>query len=578
MTIEGPVPQLPVDDTAIQLLTDMAKASITGDTEALAQTLQDWATLTPTKRSELEVLLSLVMPPWILPMQMFTIFAEPEKYMGVTRLSGGDVQDFARMLADATTSSIVLSALVKWAQSEQAIADSAKEDVKNDAKTATSSQSQATTSSSAQTTPVQTSSVSNSPINAMLAAYIAGHTPQGVATSGSAGGTESTDTTSTMQFLRNNPILLAGLQTADPALAGQAFDIAMSQITISCLDRFIESQAILRQLQIDDDKRREAQGQTPRDRLRDDIYSDIKNGATPLSQVSFLALQTLLINAGVFQVGATGATAPISGAELAANITSITSTETGLLVARDVFRNDLVATSVMASIPSLFEERPDQLTGKEQLTELAQLASTITQMVPYWTIPAAVSFQNLAAPNGGAKTIPESAVRAFVAGIVAMINDPAFALMIQNAILRNASDPTRITAEQLKAYTAAIKIALLATATVALYKVYMNKTPDELAKLFGISISDAEKLRFDPQLIADLVLGGDSPLTGAPLLEELVKMMREILENIPKENRESFIYNLFGSFHPDTPVEQLMDPSNQFLGLCEYVGSSQQRG
>jgi len=649
MGIDSPV-NLPIDDSAIRLLTDMTSASLTGDVEKLRVAVEEYVALAPERRLEFEQLISMVMPPWILPMQMFQIFSDPEQFIGAfSRLGGSEGAAVAATMADATAASIVLAAVANWLQNEQDIALVAKNEAKTEqsqtgqratsenrssertvASEESSETEEATTeepiviaesegegettavttaasnapaapkgaasdtsegipagnigttgtgqSSGVEEAPpivsegeaaptVQASTVrSDNPINAALSAYI---------NTGGTGG--PIDAAQSIQFLRNNPILLAGLHTVDPALLVKAYQIAESEIIVGLLDKIIEMQAQIRDEQKRYDAMKEAQRPTPTQDLLHTIHHGIHDKTIPLNQSTLMVIQLLLMNAAAMQVGAITPAAEGVGiaanVEASANVTAIVSSQAGLAVAKTHFPNDAVATSVLVSIPNVFANEQQQITSPETIIQMGLMAAIYAQMVPYWSIPAAISFQETENANGnGQKGITESAVRAFAVAVGTMIQDPAFNLLIQTIILNNAPDPSRITPEQIKTYTAAMKIALLANAAVALYTVILKKTPEEIAQLLGIPVEDALGLQFSPERLVDIILGRrDAPLPEDPLLRGLLQQIQAYLDEMPEANREDFLKDLFGSYSEGFSVEDLVNPSTQFLRLCDQT-------
>jgi hypothetical protein len=560
------------EDQALRLLQDMSIASMTGDTEAMQHAIQEWEALSPTDKKRIEDIVAMMPYPGILPMQVQMIFSDPEQFIGaIGRLGSSDAAAFATAFAGATASSIVLAAVVSWLQTEQAIAREAiAHDAKKQAQKA--SQTESNVQNAPQTNPPQTTVNPNensptvasakidtsdeNPINAALVAYIS-----------SPANTKPIDATESLQFLRNNPILLSSLTTVDQSLLLKAYQLAEAQIIIGILDRIIEMQARIKQEEINRDKRRDIAPPTHTQQVLSSIRDGIKTNEIPLSQSVVMAMQLLLVSAGALQIaGASsinaalpatgidqvsmaGQAATIAPTEMAANFTAITSAEVGLQAAKKYFPNDTVATSVLVSLPTLYTDDRRQLQQPDTIVQLGILASVYAQMVPYWSIPAAVSFQ-AAAGKITEKSVTLAAVTAYALAITALISDPAFTTLLKNTITKSATD---LTAQQITAYVAAIKCALLLNALVAVYMTLVLK------KTTG---------QFNAKELADLILGKVA-LPPDSLESGLIKQIQGYLKDIPQEFHEAFIYQLLMNYGENTNVASLIDPAKQFLWLCD---------
>lgn len=651
--------QLPISgDTLLHVWQNLATALATNDITTLENAVHSISTISPTDKKIIEELIAMMPQPWLPPMIISQIFSDPEAAVGALSRLGASNASAAAAFFGSVESAIVLSCVVNWMQSQNKQAELLKE-LSTKVKEPT-----------AQSTP-------NNPMNIALKAYIEN---KGAAT--------SVPTTQSLQYLKDNPILLSTLKTADPDLLTKAFQIAEAQIVLSCLNQMIESQARIREEQVKADEKRQALKPTPGQIMLQGYLQDIKTGKLDLSQSVMMVMQFLLVVGGASsvpaiaqtsqpavapptqtgsiapssqvsstpapiqtgqpaqtgelggstqttatsqvntanlaqtgQVGATvstqagqvGATVSTQVGQVGATVSSqiaqapkidniaeiaqapvITQpsqigqvgqtaqaamvTDTGQVVSitQSTSIADVVALAgagaalgflpindVTKSWDSAFQSvMPDSATNqiarsKELQEQLGLLASVYSQMAPYWSIPAAVSFITIAG-EVKEKTISEASVRAYASAIGALVNHPDFSLLIKNLILRNVKDPQTITEELLKAYTSALKVTLLTNAFVAIQLTIFRKVGGH----------------FSAQEMHDMIMGRIPLPADDDLSAGLIRLIQEELKNIP--NGENFLAHLLSTYSDSSSIEALIDPSKQFLRLCDPSFSQNQ--
>ena len=119
--------------------------------------------------------------------------------------------------------------------------------------------------------------------------------------------------------------------------------------------------------------------------------------------------------------------------------------------------------------------------------------------------------------------------------------------------MKSVPHPELLTEAQINAYISALKITLLLNALVAVKLTMLRKTGGQ----------------FSAQELRDLILG-KIPLPTADDLETgLIRQIQVELDKIPEAYREDFLNALLSTYSDTTNIESLIDPSKQFLRLCD---------
>ncbi len=481
---------------------DQVTESITaGDLDGLTTAIQDFIGLSATDKKTIEDVASTLPNP-ALPQQLITeIFANPELTIGIAERLGktGDKTDLKPTSSELGTAeqAIVLDALISWLKSGQKL-------------------TLATTGSSGAVPGVSlTSSAHTNPLNLALQNYLATQASQPI-------------NMSSLQFLKNNAITLAGLKIADPALLSQAYDKASQELLINLLPDINTSN-------ITSQNSEQSRSNVIHDQLVNDIKKALQDSAIPLNMQTFLVLWTAI-------------TMP----ETQKTLTSVTAQTKISEVNQKA--SIPIPPPVTVSITSSFSALADKIGFQLPSTfvdSLGMLSAVYTQMAPYWSGPAAVSIMTQTGGELTDSSKTQSAVRAFAITLGTLLNDPSFDKLLAALIAKNAPN---ISLEQLKTFISAMKISILMNALVALRIVLLRKfqgqfTADELARM--IVHNPLEESDVD-----DLEKG-------------LIKSIQTELANLPENAREDFINNLLSAYSPDTDVNALIDPTKQFLNLID---------
>ncbi len=558
-----PLPMTPnVSEEAALVWHEVTASLATGDIEALQNAIKGFITLSAQDKKSLEDMASLLPYPGLPPQLIMQIFANPEASVGIIERLGPQA-DGKELIAKLGTAekAIVLDALLSWLKSEQRIAQTTKDEAAKDAQKKDTIIKDAVKKDAKDATTGSNTNL----LNQALESYILnGSTLALPMNMGS------------LQFLKNNTITLAGLQIADPALLNQAYEIASQQlfrgilpdINTSNLTSMIQNQNAASQSVHDKNRTSDAvlnntteasRSQTIQHQLVNDIRKALQDGAIPLNMQTFLVLWTAIsLPATPASIGpslvatalptnasnqaiATEAALKAQGA-LAVNGSSITAS---FLPASPI------VASVLASLPTLFENQNIQA-STELAEQLGMISYVYSQMAPYWSGPAAVS---LMAAQGGEITEhskTETAVRAFAIALGALLNDPSFDQLLAALIKKTSPN---ISEEQLKVFISAMKISILTNALVALYIVMLRKTHGQ----------------FRADELAQMILG--LPVEDRIDLDELqkgvIKSIQTELLYIPVAKRAAFINNLLSTYSQNTDINSLIDPSKQFLNLCD---------
>ena len=561
-----------ISSQAVAVWQQVTESLTSGDITTLTNAIKDFIALSATDKATIEDIASTLPYPG-LPAQLITeIFANPEVTIGViSRLGSEPTGDALANQLGTSEQAIVLNELITWLKSEQNLADQVQQAAKLGTQTNNSANKQTnqTTNKTA-----ATSSVGTNPLNLALQNYLA----TGALSAG-------TLNMSSLQFLKNSAISLAGLQIADPALLGKAYEKASEQLFINLLPDINTSNSITPTSE---------QGVSTiiQHQLVDSIRKAMQDGAIPLNMQTFLVLWSAITIPAV-QGPVTAATNTATNmastiqsannvnldAALASGVTSNATANTTTNTATTSITNPLAAgvasgtldinstqgitsatgilpaspivASILASLPSLFVGQNMQ-TSPALIDQLGMLSFIYTQMAPYWSGPAAVSLMTAKGGEVTDQAKTQSAVRAFAIALGTLLNDPTFDQML-GALITNKLP--NISQEQLKSFISAMKISILMNALVALNIVMLRKMQGQ----------------FRADELAQLILG--------PTLEEqsdiddlqsgLIKTIQVELLNIPEEKRASFIYNLLSAYSADTDVNALIDPTTQFLNLCD---------
>jgi len=521
----SPIPIPPnLSDSLTVIWQQVATALETGDTQALQNAILDFISLSPFDKQLLEDLSSVMPYPGLPPLLIAEIFANPELTIGVIQRLGpqSSGQELIEKLGVAEQA-IVMDALIAWIQHEQKKAEEAKK---------------------------ETSQTANqNPINVALNHYIQGAAalPQALSLG-------------SLQFLKTNPITLAGLQIADPALLNQAYQIASGQLLLSVVSQ-IDSPSALRQT----DPAQSTQsperkfGTTPEERLREAIRKGIEDQAIPLNPQVFLVLWTLVtMPATVGPLESTSKdpfkqtlqpqAAVIPTTTTTGSTTNVSSSTLNAQTIAGLLPSAPVIASWIAAAPALFAR--EGVTASPQLTQqLGLLSYVYTQMAPYWMGPGAVSLMIASGGDVTEQTKTESSVRAFAIGLGALLNDKTFDQIIA-AIIRQIMPS--VSQEQLKVFIAAMKISILMNALIALRITLLRKTNGQ----------------FNAQELKEMILG-KVPLPPDDLEAGLIKSLQAELRHIPEEMHEAFLDSLLSTYNEFMDVDALIDPSKQFLNLCD---------
>lgn len=518
----SPIPIPPnISDSLTVIWQQVAAALETGDTQQLQSAILDFISLSPLDKQLLEDLSSVIPYPGIPPLLISEIFANPEATIGVIDRLGpqSSGQELMQKLGEAEQA-IVMNALIGWIQHEQQKAEEAKKE--------TSQGSQ------------------QNPVNVALNHYIQGASALPAALS-----------LGSLQFLKTNPITLAGLQIADPALLNQAYQIASSQLLLSVVTQIDRSAIRQTDPAAATQTPEQTFGATPEQKLRDAIRKGIEDQAIPLNPQVFLVLWTLVSMPSAigpleksaqdaFKQSQQNPLASLTATSQTNQASAVTNADAqpiaGLLPSTPVI------TSWLTAAPILFQAEGMSFSAK--LTQqLGLLSYVYTQMAPYWMGPGAVSLMMASGGNVTEQTKTESSVRAFAIGLGALLNDKTFDTIL--AALIKQILPS-VTQEQLKAFIAAMKISILMNALVALRIVLLRKTQGQ----------------FSAQDLKDMILG-KVPLPPDDLEAGLIKSIQAELKDLPESIREAFISNLLANYNEFMDIDGLIDPAKQFLNLCD---------
>lgn len=587
-----PVPLPPdISEQAAAIWHEVAESLTIGDIEKLHDAIKDFISLSPKDKKTLEDMASILPYPGIAPMLITEIFTNPEATVGVIERLSSDLGGESLITKLGTAEqAIVLDALIAWLKSEQSLASAAKADaVKSDEVKKEAGKTDETKSEAK-------AEAATNPVNAALQSYIA-----------MGGNLNMPLSMGSLQFLKNNAISLAGLRIADPSLLNQAYEVASGQLLLKLLPEINTSNLTADRTQIAEAEKtrgekttEQSRSQTIQERLVDEIRKALQDSAIPLNMQTYLVLWTAITlpqiqspqqateNKTSSKITDTPAHAPqyigldTTVKEIAKNdpvptkdtsvnqaIPPITTTPInisttsnipgttglqGIISATGILPASPIVASVLAGIPSLFADQtqpaPANLTD-----ELGMLSYIYSQMAPYWSGPAAVSL--MAATRGGETTDQkklECSVRAFAISLGALLNDPSFDRLLATLIKRGA--PT-VSEEQLKVFIAAMKISILTNALVALYIVLLRKTQGQ----------------FRADELAQLILGPplDDRIDLDDLQKGIIKSIQTELRFIPPEKREAFVNNLLSTYSQNTDINELVDPTRQFLNLCDQT-------
>ncbi len=481
---------LPPDasDEAVAIWHEIAESLTAGDIALLHDAIKDYITLSPTDKQSLEELAEGLPIPGLPPMLITQIFANAEATVGVIERLGPKATKGEIAAALGTTEqAIVLDALITWLKSNPKVAQAVNPDAK----------------------VVGGSSGVSNPLNQALASYISQE-----------GNLNAPLNLSSLQFLKNNAITLAGLKIADPELLNKAYQVASGQLLITLLPDINTSN-------LDERGPEQERSKIIQKQLVDEIKKALQDGAIPLNMQTYLVLWTAI---------------------------TLTNSVTEVTEKRDQpVANRLPESPVIASLLAALPEVGTATDSKELPEMLGMLSYIYTQMAPYWSGPAAVSLLNLqttSEPQTREEKKLESAVRAFAISFGALLNDPTFDKLLTILIKRQM--PT-VSEEQLKVFIAAMKISVLTNALVALYITLLRKTQGQ----------------FRADELAELILGPpiDERTDLDELLKGLVKSIQSELRFIPPERRARFVSLLLSTYSGDMDVDALVDPTKQFLNL-----------
>jgi len=494
---------LPPDasDEAVEIWREIAQSLSAGDIELLHDAIKDFITLSPTDKKLIEDMAEGLPVPGLPPMLIMQIFANPEATVGIIERLGSKASKNEIVEALGTAEqAIVLDALIAWLKSNPKISGVVNPDA---------------------TVSVASTSSTN-PLNQALQSYIAQE-----------GKLATPLDLSSLQFLKNNAVTLAGLKIADPELLNRAYQVASGQLLITLLPDINTSN-------LESAGPEEERSRVIQKNLIDEIKKALQENAIPLNMQTFLVLWTAI---------------------------SLPAVEHNKAVERTQSAAQLPQTpiveSVLASLPTLYSEKESPV-SKELPEMLGMLSYIYTQMAPYWSGPAAVSLFNATLAASPETTTEqkklESAVRAFAISFGALLNDPSFDKLL--ILLIKKQMPT-VSEEQLKIFIAAMKVSVLTNALVALYIVLLRKTQGQ----------------FRADELAQLILGPpiDERTDLDELLKGLIKSIQTELRHIPPEKRARFVSQLLSTYSEDMDINSLVDPTRQFLNLCSTDITGDQR-
>lgn len=579
-----PVPLTPdISDQAAAIWQEVTESLTIGDIEKLHDAIKDFISLSPKDKKTLEEMASILPYPGISPMLITEIFTNPEATVGVIERLSSDLggQSLITKLGTAEQA-IVLDALIAWLKSEQSLASAAKADAIKSDETKKDAHDAQETKSAAKT------NAETNPVNAALQSYI---------TMGA--GLNMPLSMGSLQFLKNNAVALAGLRIADPALLNQAYEVASGQLLLKLLPTINTSNLSTDKTETtqtnkstENTSTEQARNHTIQERLVDEIRKALQDSAIPLNMQTYLVLWTAITMPQIQspQHATENKTSTTTITDTVANTPAYLGLETRV---KDVAANDPVAiknipaatqdspistispstaalqgivsetgvlpaspivASVLAALPALSTDQT-QTTPPKLADELGMLSYVYSQMAPYWSGPAAVSL--MAATRGGEMTEPkklECSVRAFAIALGALLNDPTFDRLLATLIKRGA--PT-VSEEQLKVFIAAMKVSILTNALVALYIVLLRKTQGQ----------------FRADELAQLILGPplDDRIDLDDLQKGIIKSIQTELRFIPPEKRAEFVNKLLSTYSQNTDINELVDPTRQFLNLCDQT-------
>lgn len=329
----------------------------------------------------------------------------------------------------------------------------------------------------------------------------------------SGGGGDSSDTMQALQFLRGSPILSAVISIFDPSLVGKASEVAEQQVATAYLEQWANSQVAFAE--------QAGEAQSPSLLMLQDYISNVKDGKQTLSS----PIVSMLV-AGV-----------LGGSEVQLPLTVDQATG---VISIDPSKDSLMPLGLD---PSGFTGAPPQAQ-----IDLNQISANTIFSCSYWAIPSAITlFQSdpIESPNAAQK----ASAFAYAQSLSAYVESPQFDAFVKNTLLKNTS----LTDDQITAYTAELKVNLLAGALAAVDKAQMDSSI-----IRGQDMLD---------LINGTAVGNTNPWGQA--LVKLINEQLNIIKSISPDQYNALLKNIFTYYDTNPNMRSLTDPARAFVTLTD---------
>lgn len=424
-----------------------------------------FTTLPLSEKERIESLLQGIPPPYITPALFSTIAADfPNRFS--LEQAGGSIA--ASMPMGTAESAVVLAALAAWAKEINNQNDLVQESLKRK---------------------------ENNPLAVGLELYVRD-------------GGSSGEALSSYALLRNTPLISSTVQTVNPTLAEQAFQIAMGQLVFELLDQWCKYEARRADMVREDEKHREITKLSPLQQLVSSYVDELKKSDSSLTQPAV----TLLVSA-------------ITGATIA----SMTTAQVG---ANAPLTSNIIDESLRVIPPTIVP-----LDLSQQMSLIAQGLIAVAQQ---WAMPITLFF--LKGREVDAEVLTKSMAHAFTAALTTFIKSESFNRFLAAALNTYAPNCSE---KEKKEIEATIKFTLLMASLAVLYKA-----------LFG-SIKGAELKML---LTNDVQVNDD-------YLHAVISYCKAELMRLPANKRDKLIDALCFYYENHQNADTLLDPNRAFLAL-----------
>lgn len=420
-----------------------------------------------SEKERIEALLQAIPPPYITPALFSTIAADfPNSFSIDQAATAGGSTSFG-----SVESSVILAALASWAKEIDNQRELAQESIKRR---------------------------EANPLAVGLSLYVED------------GGSQS-GMLSSYSTLRNTPFLSSSIQTVNPALAEQAYQVAMSQLVFELLDQWCKYEAQRAEMVRDDERRRELTRVSPLQQLISNYVDELQKEDSRLAQPAVALLVTAISGATIASITSPQ---PIGGgAPLTSNI---------------------IDESIRVIPPTIL---PTELS--QQMSLIAQGLLTVAQQ---WAMPITLFFLKGKEVEG--EMLTKSMAHAFSAAVNSFVNSSSFSQFLTVAIQTYAPN---LKESERKELAATIKFTLFMASLAVLYKALLG------------SIKGAE---LKVLLTHDISIADD-------YLHAVISYCKAELMNISPAKREKLIDALCFYYEGHQEVDSLLDPNRAFLALWQ---------